>query len=76
VGFRFFVRAQARELGVSGWVRNCVDGTVELEAQGPPDVISRFRAAVRQGPVSGRVDGYNEDEIPVRDNDDSFVIRA
>ena len=34
VGFRYFTVTQARRLGVRGWVRNCRDGSVELEAQG------------------------------------------
>lgn len=32
VGFRYFTVTQARRLGVQGWVRNCRDGSVELEA--------------------------------------------
>ena len=38
VGFRYFTVTQARRLGVRGWVRNCRDGSVELEAQGSSHV--------------------------------------
>ena len=41
VGFRYFTVTQARRLGVQGWVRNCRDGSVELEA------ISHWPAMVR-----------------------------
>ena len=34
VGFRFFVKENARKIGLKGWVKNCSDGSVELEAFG------------------------------------------
>lgn len=34
VGFRYYCVHKARELGLTGWVKNLSDGTVELEAQG------------------------------------------
>lgn len=34
VGFRYTACVLARRLGLTGWVRNCPDGTVEMEAQG------------------------------------------
>ena len=34
VGFRYWVLEQARAQGLKGWVRNCPDGTVEVEAEG------------------------------------------
>ena len=46
VGFRYFTVTQARRLGVRGWVRNCRDGSVELEAQGSSDAV---QALVEQG---------------------------
>ena len=36
VGFRWSARTIADRYGVSGWVRNCYDGTVEMEAEGTP----------------------------------------
>lgn len=56
VGFRWFVREQARRLGVSGWVRNEEDGSVLLEAEGPADVVGSLQAAVALGPRSARVE--------------------
>ena len=41
VGFRYFTVMTAGKLGLGGWVRNCYDGSVEVEAQG---VISSFRS--------------------------------
>ena len=42
VGFRYRVSHAANALGLTGWVTNCWNDTVELEVQGPPDVISQM----------------------------------
>ena len=55
VGFRAFVLYRARALGIAGWVRNCADGSVELEAEGEPEVLERLVEAVARGPVGARV---------------------
>ncbi|MDO4260829.1 MAG: acylphosphatase [Eubacteriales bacterium] len=39
VGFRYHATYKARLLGLTGWVRNLPDGSVELEAQGDPERI-------------------------------------
>ncbi|NOZ29097.1 MAG: acylphosphatase [Chloroflexi bacterium] len=59
VGFRYFVQSVARRLGVSGWVRNRRDGSVELEAEGPRAALERLLEAVRRGPSSARVQRVN-----------------
>ena len=53
VGFRAFTRDAAAELGVSGWVKNCEDGSVELVAEGDVDALV---ARLREGPMLARVD--------------------
>lgn len=42
VGFRYRAVHAAGSLGLTGWVKNCWDGTVEMEAQGCPDEIRRM----------------------------------
>jgi acylphosphatase len=56
VGFRWWVRGQARRLGLSGWVRNRADGTVELTAAGPAEAVEQLAAACQGGPSAARVD--------------------
>jgi acylphosphatase len=50
VGFRFHMERRARELGVTGWVRNRRDGTVEAMVQGAPEAVEAMIAAAREGP--------------------------
>lgn len=56
VGFRWFVREEARRLGLAGWVRNLPTGDVELVAEGPPETLDQFAKTVGQGPPGARVE--------------------
>jgi acylphosphatase len=55
VGFRWWARRQARELGLGGWVRNEADGSVVVHAVGPTDALDRLAAALHEGPSAARV---------------------
>ena len=55
VGFRFFVQHTASALGLTGWVRNRWDGSVEVLAEGPRPSLDRLLAALRQGPRGAMV---------------------
>lgn len=73
VGFRWWTRSQALRLGVSGSVRNCPDGTVEVHARAPDEVLGRFRDLLAKGPPGARVEQVEEGEasgVP----GDGFVI--
>jgi acylphosphatase len=56
VGFRYFVQRAAQQLGLSGWVRNNDDRTVEVVAEGDRDRLEQLRRALEQGPRMARVD--------------------
>lgn len=69
VGYRASFAARARELNVSGWVRNRVDGSVEAVVQGEPESLRQIVEWARRGPASARVGNVAVDEIddsPVR----------
>lgn len=68
VGFRFHMQRKARELGVAGWVRNRLDGTVEAVVQGAPDAVDAIIAAARRGPPGAIVR-----EISIEDDDGLHV---
>jgi len=62
VGFRWFVEREAHILGVSGWVRNNPDSSVEVFAMGTRDQLSGLRSRLHQGPRAARVDDVQESE--------------
>ena len=56
VGFRWWVRRHAGELGLTGWVMNADDeGAVELVAEGAPAALSELERMLRSGPDGARV---------------------
>jgi acylphosphatase len=55
VGFRYFVRGRANELGLTGWVRNLYDGRVEVVAEGEQATLQQLEAALRRGPPGSDV---------------------
>ena len=50
VAFRFYMERKARELGVTGWVRNRRDGGVEAVVQGSVEAVDAMIAWARRGP--------------------------
>jgi len=56
VWFRGWTCEQAIARGLSGWVRNRRDGSVEALLVGPPDAVEAMVAACRHGPTHARVD--------------------
>jgi acylphosphatase len=59
----------AFELGVTGWVRNRPDGSVETVGQGGPEVLERFVERLHEGPPLARVSRVDTDW---RDADEPF----
>ena len=55
VGYRAACARRACELGLTGWVRNRVDGSVEAAFVGPPDRLETMRAWLHRGPPSAHV---------------------
>src|SRR3954471_10743582 len=60
VGFRWWVRARALELGVFGWAANLPDGRVEVVAEGPRESCERLLGLLRGGGAPGQVTGITE----------------
>jgi len=63
VGFRWFVRAEARPLGLNGWIRNRDDGAVEGEVEGRDDAIEALIPCLEVGPPSAIVTNVDISEI-------------
>ena len=62
VSFRDWAVRAARSRGLTGWVRNRRDGSVEALVVGEPDAVDAFTADCRQGPVAARVDRIDHRE--------------
>lgn len=56
VGFRFFVANRAGALGLTGWVKNSSDGSVQCLAEGRRQDLEAFLAALELGPSGARVE--------------------
>ena len=67
VFYRQWTVNQARPLGISGWVRNCADGSVEAHLAGEEDSVAKMIDAMRQGPSQAHVEGLTVDPIEPED---------
>ncbi len=56
VGFRESMRQQAKRLGITGWVRNCAEGSVEAVIAGDEAAVSAMLHWCRTGPPQARID--------------------
>lgn len=64
VGFRAYVQAKAREIGSSGWVANCSDGSVKGVITLSESLLPLFRETLLTGPPQARVEALEIEEAP------------
>jgi acylphosphatase len=62
VWYRGWTVDQARSLGLSGWVRNRRDGSVEILADGPEDELAELVRRCHEGPPAARVERVEVEE--------------
>jgi acylphosphatase len=67
VFFRDRCRTEAGRHGVTGWVRNCSDGTVEAAFEGPAEAVEAVVAWCRRGPSRATVERVEVCEEPVEE---------
>ena len=65
MGFRYYTRDIARSLGLTGWVRNRPDGSMELEAQGEAPDLELLCRQLKEGPSMSHVSNVIIKDIPV-----------
>lgn len=56
VFFRSATQREAKRLGLTGWVKNLPDGSVEVTVEGEEDSLKEFQSWVQRGPSAARVD--------------------
>jgi acylphosphatase len=75
VGFRWWVRRQAADLNLTGWVMNADDErSVELVAEGEPTALDELERRVRVGPSGSRVESMRADRGPASGEFEHFGI--
>ena len=78
VGFRWSSQAIARKIGLTGWVRNLPDGTVEMEIQGPSDLLGEFQTRLLATYSSRGAAGYtirDKKDIALVEGETEFSVR-
>jgi len=75
VFFRYGTKRQARILNVTGWVRNNLDRTVEIIAEGEEDNLKQLIAWCRKGPLIARVDNIKTEWKEFKGEFEYFSIR-
>lgn len=77
VGFRHFVRKNAKKLGIKGWVKNRNDGKVEAVFAGAENDVRQMIELSKKGPVSSYVKDVAESAPEMNEEDfSSFEVRA
>jgi acylphosphatase len=74
VFYRAWAQGEARELGISGWIRNCPDGSVEAHLAGEAGDVDRMIERMRRGPSNARVQEVTVEEA-VPENAGRFELR-
>ena len=73
MGFRYTARQLARNLGITGWVKNEPDGSVSMEAQGGREQLDMLLEGLNKGRYI-RIDHIEEKELPTQEESD-FCVR-
>lgn len=75
VAYRAYVQDAATELALTGWVRNLENGTVEVVAQGPTDVLKDFVEYLHEGSLMAEVESVAIDWQTIRTPVSDFSIK-
>jgi acylphosphatase len=76
VGYRWYVERQAEGFRLDGWVSNQADGSVEVVAEGPEDLLAQLVLALWEGPAGSSVSTVDVRYEPARGNIVGFDIRS
>lgn len=74
VGFRYFACERARDLQLTGYVRNLRNGGVEVVAEGEEGALEAMVVGLKNGPVSARVEEAHVVWLPYENSFTNFTI--
>lgn len=74
VGFRYHTYELAQSLGLTGKVRNLMNGDVEVEVQGSDEAFNKFLGGILKGNGFIKITDYAMKEIPVDPSEKSYKI--
>ncbi len=74
VSFRFYTVGNARQLDLTGWVRNLPDGTVEVTAEGTRANLDSLLAFLHEGPPGGHVERVDVEWRPATGTLNEFTV--
>ena len=74
VGFRYRAYYAAREYGVTGYVKNLYDGSVEMEAQAPEECIDKLILAIERGSFIA-IENLEVQSLPVKEDEREFRVK-
>ncbi|HEX2802357.1 MAG TPA: acylphosphatase, partial [Sphingomicrobium sp.] len=60
--YRTWTQQQARGLGVSGWIRNCYDGSVEAHVEGDEAAVKALIGRMHDGPPAAEVENVQVED--------------
>ena len=75
VGFRFFVQMNATFLGLTGYVRNLDNGSVEFEVQGKPNLVNKLIETINIGNRFINIESLEKKEISIVPSENKFFIK-
>lgn len=76
VGYRFFARERASELGITGYARNLPSGDVEVVAEGDEDALITYLEMLREGPDWASVSSVDVSWEPPLGEEGCFRVKA
>jgi len=75
VGYRFFAIRKANDYGITGWVRNLPDGSVEVVAEGDKGLLNEFIQELKIGPISAHISDIELTEEEYTGKFNNFDVR-
>jgi acylphosphatase len=75
VGFRWYTRRMAQDLGLTGWVCNEPDDSVKILAEGERDKLEKLVDWCRQGPESAQIDNVEAEWTKTKEEFKDFTVK-